>query len=265
MAFSYYGRKKRLAPLYPAAIHDTIVEPFAGSAAYSCQPSNLSKRVILYDKDPSIIECWERIVRFTEDDFARFAALKRGDKSDDLIVILHSISKRWYTYRSTGISEIIDHNLKISLRWWPTLIPQIQHWEFVCGDYTDCPDIEATWFVDPPYPGEPGTGYRFGSDLIDFNSLGEWALARKGQLIACSGATDTWLPFAPFQNPKGLGTKRYFEGLYTRERNPEMIDTNENVGCVCCGEAVQPEEVALCGGADPICPGCAEGIEFEVE
>ena len=33
--FYYYGRKKQIAKYYPEPKYDTIVEPFAGSAAYS--------------------------------------------------------------------------------------------------------------------------------------------------------------------------------------------------------------------------------------
>ncbi len=35
MPFAYYGAKHGLAPKYPRPQHRVIVEPFAGSAAYS--------------------------------------------------------------------------------------------------------------------------------------------------------------------------------------------------------------------------------------
>jgi len=75
----------------------------------------------------------------------------------------------------------------------------IDGWEIVEGDYSDAPDIAATWFVDPPY--QPlGTmasgGYRYGADL-DYEALSEWCRSRRGQVIVCEQAPASWLPFRP--------------------------------------------------------------------
>ena len=50
--FSYFGSKYKLAKHYGAPRFDTVIEPFAGSAAYSLywEPKN----VILYDANPEI-------------------------------------------------------------------------------------------------------------------------------------------------------------------------------------------------------------------
>ena len=31
------------------------------------------------------------------------------------------------------------------------LLPEIKHWQTQFSDYKNLPDIEATWFIDPPY------------------------------------------------------------------------------------------------------------------
>ncbi len=52
--FPFYGAKYRLAPLYPTPEHDTLIEPFAGSASYASL--RCSKRVVLIERDPVIAE-----------------------------------------------------------------------------------------------------------------------------------------------------------------------------------------------------------------
>lgn len=62
--FSYFGSKYKLASKYGAPRHDTVIEPFAGSAAYSLfwEP----KRVILIDKNPVITSIWKYLIGASE-------------------------------------------------------------------------------------------------------------------------------------------------------------------------------------------------------
>lgn len=62
--FSYFGSKYKLAKLYGAPRHDTVIEPFAGSAAYSLywEPKN----VILFDKSPIIVSIWNYLITASE-------------------------------------------------------------------------------------------------------------------------------------------------------------------------------------------------------
>ena len=55
--FCYYGGKYRSAPHYPKPVHDTIIEPFAGSAGYSVRYAD--HKVILCEADPKIRGIWE--------------------------------------------------------------------------------------------------------------------------------------------------------------------------------------------------------------
>lgn len=52
--FYYYGRKKQIAKYYPSPNYSVIVEPFAGSAAYSLYENNWKKDVILIEKDEKL-------------------------------------------------------------------------------------------------------------------------------------------------------------------------------------------------------------------
>jgi hypothetical protein len=74
--------------------------------------------------------------------------------------------------------------------------------EIIEGDYSNAPDIEATWFIDPPYhvdgrPQSRGMGYAEGcnSHSLDYAALAEWCRDRRGQKIVCEQEGATWLPF----------------------------------------------------------------------
>jgi len=56
--FYYYGAKNLLSKHYPEPVFDTIIEPFAGSAAYSCYHLFRDKRfnAIIYDKDDDVAQ-----------------------------------------------------------------------------------------------------------------------------------------------------------------------------------------------------------------
>ena len=51
-------------------------------------------------------------------------------------------------------------------------IARIRHWTIIHGDYRQAPDIDATWFVDPPYQ-VMGKHYRHGAKGLDFDALAD--------------------------------------------------------------------------------------------
>lgn len=77
------------------------------------------------------------------------------------------------------------------------LADEIRHWRISYGDWFATPDVEATWFIDPPYRGKAGACYPHGSDGIDYGGLSTWCRRRRGQTIVCEGPNADWLPFAP--------------------------------------------------------------------
>jgi hypothetical protein len=72
------------------------------------------------------------------------------------------------------------------------MLPLFRGWRIIEGDYTKAPNIEATFFVDPPYQST-GDRYQPGARDLDFAKLGEWCLRRKGQVIVCERFDATWL------------------------------------------------------------------------
>ncbi len=80
--FTYYGGKWRIANSYPAPVHDTIIEPFAGSAGYAMRHAH--KQVMLYDLDPMIVALWRYLIGASERRVRELPDLKPGQHVDDL-------------------------------------------------------------------------------------------------------------------------------------------------------------------------------------
>lgn len=75
----------------------------------------------------------------------------------------------------------------------------IRGWTVTNASYETVPNIEATWYVDPPY-GDKGCYYR--KQFDQFESLGRWCVQRRGMVVVCEGPGATWLPFRPLGNFK---------------------------------------------------------------
>ncbi len=211
----FYGRKKKIARTYQPPRHPVIVEPFAGSASYSLHGENWRRKVILVERDPQLAALWRWVIQeATPEDILSFPDPEIGEKTHHLLHILHSASKRWWTYRNFKFTDQARAAWMASKGYMASCVPKVKHWEVLEGDYTIAPDVEATWFVDPPYQGEPGLGYRYGSDLLDYSALGQWVQTRQGQVVACEGGGATWLPFRPHRTLVGSAGKQSEEWVY---------------------------------------------------
>lgn len=212
MPFAYYGAKHALARHYPAPIYGTIIEPFAGSAAYSCYYAKDVDNVILWDKDPAVVALWERIQHITEDELEAISVSVATDErtSDPLLGGLAG---------STSLHATLSgRDRKITPRMrkdWPSVrrrieraLPYVRNWTINQGDYTRIPNHESTWFIDPPYRTSSsgnavaGNAYRHGQQDIDYDHLGRWCQQRSGQVIVCEQQPADWLPFQPFRKLK---------------------------------------------------------------
>jgi site-specific DNA-adenine methylase len=209
MVFAYYGAKHGLAKKYPAPQHNIIIEPFAGSAAYSVRWATESTKVLLFDADPQVVALWERVKQLTPNDLQEitYHALHDERTTDPLVAA---------SAGSDGLKAALnDIERQITPRMrkdWPNLqrrieraMTRIQQWEIVCDTYSNAPDIKATWFIDPPYQPlidnkrhSAGNAYNIGANNIDYKHLGEWCQQRRGQIIVCEQHPAQWLPFTPF-------------------------------------------------------------------
>lgn len=208
--FGYFGSKWKLAPLYPAPLHETVIEPFAGSAGYALR--HYRRRVILRDADPIIVSIWRYLLRSSPAEILALPDLPKGGTVDDLPVCQEA---RWFI--GMWLNASASSPRRRPTGWmlegrWPTRfwcaatrrriarqIDLVKHWRVEEGGYQFSPSLEATWFVDPPYQ-LAGTRYRIGSRLIDFAALAVWCRSRQGQIIVCENVGASWLPFQPLAN-----------------------------------------------------------------
>ena len=213
--FYYYGRKKQIAKHYPAPNYDVIVEPFAGAAAYAFHANHWQKRVILVEKDTKVAEIWEWLINeATQEEIRNLPDLKPGEKSSEFLHIIHAATKMAFKYKTIKVTPVLARNWEISKRVMSENLTKVKHWEIICGDYSLSPDIEATWFIDPPYKNEPGMGYNHSSAEIDYETLAEWSLKREGEVIFCEGPNGDYLPFKPLLDLKGVAGKSSKEVIY---------------------------------------------------
>ena len=204
--FSFYGSKSKLSRLYPPPKYPVIVEPFAGSAAYSLQ--YYDRQVILVEVNPRVTAVWKFLLSAEAEHWVRRIPdhVEPGTIVDDLIPdapdglreILRAEANRG-TFGTKGIRKQVTrigaanwHRIKQKILWF---LPKIRHWQIIEGDHSNAPNIRATWFIDPPYFTEAGKQYA----CCDLNSslLRDWVLSRKGQVIVCGTAEQNWLPFSP--------------------------------------------------------------------
>lgn len=216
--FYYYGRKKQLSPHYPEPAYGKIIEPFAGAAAYSLRGDRWKREVNLIERDPQVAEIWRWLIEDARPaDILALPDLKVGERSSDFLHIVHAATKMAFAYRTIKVTPVLERNWEISRRIMAASVSKVKHWTIHCGSYTEAPDEEATWFIDPPYKGGPGSGYKFGSNMIDYCQLGTWIQARKGQVIACEGINGDYLPFVPLRTSMGVAGKQSTEVVWVSQ------------------------------------------------
>ena len=218
----YYGGKWRSAPRYPPPQCPTIVEPFAGAAGYSMR--HHERKVILLDAYPVVREVWRFLIAAKASEIRAIPTVRHVEElpastscgarnlvgfcmNDGAAVPCKTMSsaQRWQEERGSEIQgwsavrrDMIAYQVKF-----------IRHWKVVDGDYTSAPDIEATWFIDPPYSTPAGRLYKH--NTIDYEALGAWCMSRRGQVIACDGSGAKWAPFSSMG--RGRHTMNNVDGI----------------------------------------------------
>jgi len=207
--WGYYGGKWRAAPRYPTPAHRTIIEPFAGAAGYSLR--YYDRDVVLIEKYPVIAEMWRYLIGVSTSEVRRIplvddvADLPAWVPAGGQALIGFSMNAATVSPRrrlSSGRAKL--RTMGRQFQGWSeamrervaSQVEHIRHWRVIEGDYTDAPDLEATWFVDPPYNNKAGSYYVH--HRLDYPALGAWCQGRRGQVIACENEGADWLPFRPF-------------------------------------------------------------------
>lgn len=213
--FTFYGGKWRAAPHYPAPAHDTIIEPFAGSAGYSLRYPD--RRVILVERDPLIAATWRYLIRVSPSEILALPDIAMDQTVDDVPLSEDArLLIGWWIHKGSTMpckrpSAWMRSEQRPNSYWGQTIrariasqVESIRHWEIIEGDYRLAPTVSATWFIDPPYQ-IAGKHYRHSA--VDYPRLAEWCLGREGQTIVCENVGADWLPFEPWRNIKASPAK----------------------------------------------------------
>lgn len=196
--FSYYGSKSKIVDYYPPPKHKRIIEPFAGSARYSLK--YFDRQVTIYDKYEVVIRIWKFLQLATESDIKNLPeptykqSVEDFNISHDEKLLLGFMVARGVASPQKIVQKFSD--IALAKRNIVENLHKIKHWEIKQGCYTDIENVEATWFIDPPYQFG-GEHYRHGSNQINFFELGKWCKERNGQIIVCENTKANWLPFKP--------------------------------------------------------------------
>lgn len=216
------GGKWKTSKYYPKPRYDLVVEPFAGGAGYS---TYYDKRAMLFDVDPKVADAWDFVLRGDLDTLPR--GLDIGTELDSV------------AWSHPGAREIVDRACHIGggvkrvnadgncvSRWRDvTRASKIASCkkvrelgtEFFKADYRSAPDVEATWFFDPPYQHFASANAKYDAPPIDYAELRDFIMSRRGQIIVCEGAGADWLPFETLRHSRShvnsCGKARYVEAL----------------------------------------------------
>lgn len=213
--FSYYGSKSKLAHLYPRPKFSKIIEPFSGSARYSLL--YWEKDITIVDKFHKVISIWKYLQSASEKDILQLPDIEYQEKIPSSLsdpekwLIGYCIARGGKRPCTKGhkFNNWKDDKVRIARDLY-----KIKHWKIILGDYKDLENEEVTWFIDPPYQLK-GVTYSFGSNSIDYDSLGLWCRERIGQVIVCENLGATWLDFMELKS---------FTGAY--KKNTEVYWTN---------------------------------------
>ena len=206
---NYYGGKGRSAHRYPAPLHDTIIEPFSGGCGFSIYHRH--KNVMLFEKDPDVFSAISYVINTDPADILRLPLIEPGQ--DVLTLDCSDAAKKLIGFWLNGgsartcrhLSKWGSMNYENQSSFWGVkcreriaqLSSEIKHWRIFNQSFETAPDIEATWFIDPPYQ-DKGSYYKCSAKDIDFSFLGAWCMKRPGQVIVCENMGADWLPFLPF-------------------------------------------------------------------
>ena len=204
--FSYYGSKSKIVGYYPPPKCNKIIEPFAGSARYSLKW--FENDILIVDKYEVVVNIWKWLQSATIKDITGLPTLYKGDDIRELnlsepekqflgmLAGVASTSPRW------KVSEFasIQNGRKNQLKRIADQLYKIRHWNIKLDSYENLENIEATWFIDPPYEFG-GNGYKYGN--IDYLYLSKWCKSRNGQVIVCENTKADWLPFKPMTKLHG--------------------------------------------------------------
>ncbi len=206
--FKWFGSKWLSSRLYPAPEHDTIFEPYAGSAGYSLR--HHEKKVVLWEENTQVRELWTWLITCATDALVREIPLDLPEGTDIRTLGLTEgqqlLLKHWQRTNNVGDCWTVSPWGNKPGQWTANTrarvaeeLYAVKHWKVRHVR----PNRPGTYFLDPPYIYN--YRYRF-KDGFDHDAL----VAKIGmipagsQIIVCeaacqkTGRVPEYLPFKPF-------------------------------------------------------------------
>ncbi len=224
--FSYLGSKSKIAHLYPAPLHDTIIEPFAGSARYSLQ--YFDRDIILYDKSDYVVSVWYYLIAATKKDILSLPLIKDGETVNDYDL---TDAEKWLIGFCLTRAKSVPRKRGYGRNAWAKdrqriadNVDKVNHWKVIQGCYSEIPNQTATYFIDPPYQfAQKTTTEKYLHWQVDYDSLREFVHSRQGQVIVCEGEYSDWLPFLYLTSMGGMSA--YHEEYIYHNANQNTINS----------------------------------------
>ena len=217
--WSYYGSKSKLVHLYPKPRYPKIIESFAGTARYGLL--YWDHDVTIVDKYEVVVKIWRWLQKCSPKDILSLPVLKKGDRisreqfdCDEQFLLMQFMVARAGSGGRLKVTEFGEKEMGRYRKRISSQLYKIKYWSIVHGSYECLADMEATWFIDPPYQ-HGGEGYAEGNKNLDFHSLAEWCKSRKGQAIVCENTKADWLPFKPMRMINGAANTFTTEAIWS--------------------------------------------------
>jgi hypothetical protein len=181
--------------------------------------------VILYDKYDKVYLSWKYLIESSIEDINGLPDLVEGLNLDTLNISLEEKSLLgFYANPASAVPKktVTKRGEKSWIRHKKYLIDnhnKIKHWKIFNEVYQNIENINATWYIDPPYQFG-GQHYHSSSSnkQINYDELRDWSLSRKGEIIVCENSKADWMEFKPLVELKGqLHTT--LEVIYYKENN----------------------------------------------
>lgn len=205
--FSYLGSKSKIVHLYPEPLHDTIIEPFCGSARYALR--YFDRNVKLYDKSDYVVAVWRYLIAASKQDILNLPLIKDGETVNDYNL---TDAEKWLIGYNLTRAKSIPRKRGYGRNSWEKdrqriadSVHKVSHWQIFQESYTEIPSETATHFIDPPYKfAQKTTSEKYLHWQVDYNFLAEWVKSRKGQVIVAEGEHSDWLPFLYLTSMGGM-------------------------------------------------------------
>lgn len=205
--FKWFGSKWLASKLYPPPDHDSIFEPYAGSAGYSLR--HFQKNVTIYDDNEQLKALWSWLINDANYELIKSIPTNIEVGYDIRNLNLSSgqqlLLKHWQRTNTVGNCWTISSWGNKPGQWTESTrervareVEFIKHWKFCPITWKE----EGTYFVDPPYE----FNYRYGIRTFDYDELVQniSSVPESSTVIVCeaacqkTGALPTYLPFQYF-------------------------------------------------------------------